>query len=106
MFPEHSSDCSEEWGLTARLMLHLQALCMHPILVAKVKAWAAESCGCFAVTEVCEQGGVKIEKYDGSTRFKWAKVMCTPKFILFVGADRDSKRSDSPVPEISRMMNA
>ena len=47
---------------------------MHPILLAKVTAWAAASDGCFPVAGHNKNGQVQVAKYDGSARFKWAKV--------------------------------
>jgi hypothetical protein len=47
---------------------------MHPILLDKVKMWAAASNGCFPIGGQDDEGRAKIEKYDKFARFKWAKV--------------------------------
>jgi hypothetical protein len=58
------------------LCLHLQASCMHAILLDKVRAWAIQSCGYFPVLEIDGHGSTTahVAKYDGSSMFKWAKV--------------------------------
>ena len=55
-------------------MCWVQASCMHPILLAKVQAWAAASDGCFPLAGYDEHGRTQVVKYHGSARFKWAKV--------------------------------
>jgi len=65
----------QSWGST-QLTFELQASCLHSLLLAKIRSWAAQSGGCFPVHD---PGGSafteqSVAKYDGSDIFKWGKV--------------------------------
>ena len=55
--------------------LHPQASYMHPILLAKVRAWASVSGGCFPTAGLGDrQAQIQVAKYNRMVLFKWAKV--------------------------------
>ncbi len=62
---------------------------MHPILLAKVQAWAAASDGCFPLAGYDEHGHIQVAKYHGSTRFKWAKVGIQSSVCAIAAIDTD-----------------
>ncbi len=72
--------CHGDGGLSGRVggwgaPLRVQASYMHPILLAKVRVWAAASGGCFPTAGQStgpEQN--PVAKYNRSVLFKWAKV--------------------------------
>ncbi len=54
-----------------------QASYMHLILLAKIRAWASASGGCFPTAGLSygqAQNSVTVAKYNRSMLFKWAKV--------------------------------
>ena len=54
--------------------LFVQASCLHPFLLEKVKGWALTSCGCFSRLESNSFAKYAESLVDPSLRFRWAKV--------------------------------